>query len=89
MTSKESGGMPVRDMNADPQQSATTSSGHGEMPIRSMNEESGEGESLAREPVGQAQAIDHELAHYLQEQKSKAGGEAVGNQGEMPMKGME
>ena len=89
MTSTESGEMPVRDMNADPQQSATTSSGHGEMPIRPMNEESGESETLAREPVGQAKAIDHELAHYLQEQKSKAGGEAVGNQGEMPMKGME
>jgi hypothetical protein len=89
MTSTESDEMPVRDMNSDPQQSATTSSAHGEMPIKAMNEESGTGQTLAEESIGQAQAIDVELAHYLQEQQSKARGEQVSTHGEMPVKGME
>lgn len=72
MTSTESGEMPVRDMNADAPQGATTSSHHGEMPIKGMNDEFGAGETLASESEGQAQAIDAELAHYLKEQQSKA-----------------
>lgn len=89
MSSRGLGEMPMRDMNAEPEETATPSAGHGEMPVKAMNEESTAGETHATESDEQAQAIDYELAVYLQERQSRAQAEHAGKHGEMPVKGME